>query len=380
MQTTIRQALKSDKNAILTFVENAYSEFGDVLRQKVLGRWSWQYLDNPCIDKEKGSLTILLAHKGDQIVGQACMTPVSLKVDDQYHTASWGTDFIVLPVCRGEGVGKKLMKIEVDLAKFMIGLDMPVITRKIAEKVGYKYLDTVTVYRRFMRLNRSLVYRYLMKRTSRNPVKKKTAKILCNIFLFDRVFSTVANILLGLRNIFEKEQKKEGMTDIQEVKNFDERIDKLWSSTNRQFGVIVKRDQTFLNWRYSTGTMLHYNKFIAVRDGDVKGYIVLRKEGPGERNFGIIADLYASRDDQKTVEDLLRHAIHFFGKDVAAIECATSVKEYQQTISRFGFLKLESTVPMYYCENSSVAAKLDSLKTNSFFSKGDHDWDQYTLF
>ncbi len=128
------------------------------------------------------------------------------------------------------------------------------------------------------------------------------------------------------------------------------------------------------------GTMLDYKKFIAVRDGDVKGYIVLRKEEPGERNFGIIADLYASRDDQKTVEDLLRHAIHFFGKDVAAIECATSVKEYQQATSKFGFLKLESTVPMYYCENSSVAAKLDSLKTNSFFSKGDHDWDQYTLF
>jgi len=380
METTIRQALKSDKDAILTFVKNAYSEFGEVLQQKVLGRWSWQYLDNPCIDNGKDSLTILLASKEDKIVGQACMTPVKLKVGDQIHTASWGTDFIVLPVCRGEGVGKELMKIEVDLAKFMIGLDMPIITRKIAEKLGYKYLDTVTVYRRFVRLNRSLVYRYLMKRTSRNPAKNKTAKILCNIFRFDRLFSTVSNILLGLRNIFEKEPKKEVMTDIQEVKNFDERIDKLWSSTNRQFGIIVERNQTFLNWRYAKGTMLDYKKFIAVRDGKVKGYIVLRKEEPGERNFGIIADLYASRDDQKTVHDLLRHAIHFFGKDVAAIECATSVKEYQQAISKFGFLKLESTVPMYYCENQSVAAELDSLKTKSFFSKGDHDWDQYTLF
>jgi len=208
MHTTIRQALKSDKDAILTFVENAYSEYGDVLQQKVLGRWSWQYLDNPCVDKEKDSLTILLAHKGDQIVGQACMTPVSLKVDDEYHTASWGTDFIVLPVCRGEGVGKKLMKIEVNLAKFMIGLDMPVITRKIAEKSGYKYLDTVTVYRKFVHLNRSLVYRYLMKRTVRNPAKNKTAKMLCHIFMFDRVFSTLANIFLDLRNIFQIEQKK----------------------------------------------------------------------------------------------------------------------------------------------------------------------------
>lgn len=380
MESIIRQASIADKDAILDFVKVAYADYGEIIQQKMLQRWIWQYRENPYIDSGKDNLTILITTKGDQIVGQACMTPVKLKIEDQYYTAFWGTDFIVLAVCRGEGIGKKLMQIEVELAKFMIGLNMPPVTRGIAAKLGYKTLDTVPVYWRLIRFDDFLFFQYLMKATKSKPVVKRIAKTLWKTLLVGKLVGILTTMGLGLRNFFERRLKKNGPTIIQEIQNFDERIDQLWSLTNHQFGVIVKRDREYLNWRYSLDSTLNYRKFVASRDGEIKGYIVLRKEEPAERNFGIIVDLYASCKDQQTIDDLLRHALLFFDKEVTAIECATSIEEFQKALSNFGFLKMERAVPMFYCENSTVAAKLTSLKTKCFFTKGDHDWDQFSPF
>ena len=380
METIIQPASIADKDRILNFIKSAYVEDGDVLLQKMVDKWSWQYWENPCIDRQKDDLTILIATKGDQIVGQACMTPVKLKIKDQIHIATWGTDFVVLPVCRGEGVGKKLMQDEIDHSKFMIGLRLHPVTYKIAEKLGYKTLDPVPIYRRIARFDSYLFFQYLMKATKSKPAINGMAKTLWTRFWFDKLVAAAISSILGLRDLMERQPKKKSRTDIQEIEHFDERFDQLWNSTNHQYDVIVQRDKEFLNWRYSQNPTLRYRKFMASRQGEIKGYIVLRKEEPGERNFGIIVDLYSSRDDQQTIDDLLRHALHFFAKSVVVIVCATSVKQYQKALSKFGFLKMESAVPIYYCEDASVADRLVALKDNCFFTKGDHDWDSFTPF
>ena len=208
METIIRPASLADKDAILDFINNAYAEDGEVLQQKMLNKWSWQYRENPCIDQEKDDSRFCCAVKGDQIVGQACMTPVKLKIKDQFHTASWGTDFVVLPVCRGEGVGKKLMQIEIAHAKFMIGLRLHPLTFKIAEKLGYRTLPPVPIYRRIVRFDGYLFYQYLLKATKSKPIVNRIAKILWNRFWFDKLVATLMNLILGTRNLLERQPKK----------------------------------------------------------------------------------------------------------------------------------------------------------------------------
>ena len=320
---------------------------------------------------------ILLAIKDDQVVGQACVTPVELKVGEEICIATWGTDFIVLTACRGEGVGKKLMDVELDHYKFMIGLWMPYVTRRIAKQLGYKNLDPVIVYRRPVRLHKFFINNYLMPNKEKRPLIHRLFNIACRYFFFDRLVSIMMNIIWGVRDLLEKNTKKNNLCDIQEVNDFDQRIDNLWNSTSNQFGIIVKRDTEFLNWRYSRHHVLMYRKFIAQGDGETKGYLVLRKAEPEELNVGRIVDLFARRDDHQTIEDLIRHAIRFFKNDVDVIECATSVKEYQHFLSKFGFFKVETSIPMYRCEDSSLADNMNTLRSNCFFTLGDHDWDQF---
>ena len=375
METIIRRASIKDKDAIWNFIKVAYGDFSKHILPK---RWNWQYRENPCVDKAEDDLPILLAIRGDQIVGQACVTEVVMKVGDNLHNATWGTDFIVLPICRGEGVGKKLMQIEVDHFTFMIGLWMPFVTRKIATHLGYKTLDPVNVYWRPGRLHKFFINYHLMMKAGYKGFSHQLVKICCRYFGFDWLISKLLNMIWRIRDLVERHTKKKNVSHIQEVDYFDEGIDILWQSTCNQFDIIVRRDKEFLNWRYSTDHQLTYRKFTAERNGETKGYVVLRRAEPEELNTGKIVDLYTRRDDHQTIEDLIRHAIHFFGNDVEVIEFAASGNVYKEAMSKFGFFKVETSFPMYRCEDSALIQTIESFKSNHFFTKGDHDWDQFT--
>ena len=207
-----------------------------------------------------------------------------------------------------------------------------------------------------VRLHKFFVNYYLLLKTQKGPLSRRLVKILCRFCFFDRLLPITLNILWRLRDFVERRPKEKGLCDIQEVDYFDERMDDFWHSTCGQYEIIVKRDKEFLNWRYSRDHQLTYRKFIARRNGEIKGYVVLRKAEPEELNIGKIVDLFACRDDHQTIEDLVRHAIHFFGNDVEVIESAASDKVYQEAMSKFGFFKVETSLPMYRCEDTASQA------------------------
>lgn len=227
-------------------------------------------------------------------------------------------------------------------------------------------------------MHRFFVNHYLMLKTKSKSLSRRLLEIACRYFFVDRLIPIIMNLFWRLRDRIERWSKKKNLTDIQETDFFDERIDEFWNSTKDQYEIIVPRNKEFLNWRYSPDHQLIYRKFMAIRDGQLKGYIVLRRAQPEELNVGKIVDLYSRRDDRQTIEDLLRHAIGFFGNDVEVIECAAVPREYQEALSKYGFYKVEKAVPMYRCEDSSLASKMEAGKSNCFFTKGDHDWDQFT--
>ena len=94
---------------------------------------------------------------------------------------------------------------------------------------------------------------------------------------------------------------------------------------------------------------------------------------------GIIADLYASRSDVETLDDLVRHSLAFFGKDVAAIDCGTSVAEFEAVLRKQSFFRTSTHHPTCICRDSSLREQIARLRNDWFFSKGDHDWDQICL-
>ena len=140
--------------------------------------------------------------------------------------------------------------------------------------------------------------------------------------------------------------------------------------------MIVPRDARFLNWRFVDCPEPKYRRFVAERGGRAVGYVVLRRAEPVESPLGTIVDLYASRRDGETVDELVRHSIAFFGDNVFAVDCGTSVAEFEAVLRTYGFFRTGAHHPTCICRESTLHNRLARLRHDCFFSKGDHDWDQ----
>jgi hypothetical protein len=198
----------------------------------------------------------------------------------------------------------------------------------------------------------------------------------CDVLQFHRVFPRLANPLLAIRDRARARRRAPGPTKITEVPAFGAEVDRLWERTHRGFQVIFSREARFLNWRFVECPEPSYTRFLAERDGRTVGYVILRHAEPVELPNGTIVDLYAARDDVRTVEDLLLHSLAFFGDDVAAIDCATSIPEFERIFRRHGFFRTRTMHPTCVCQDPVQRGRLIDLKDDWFFTKADHDWDQ----
>ena len=159
-KSEIRQASLSDKEAIWNFIKLAYPNSHCNM---IPDRWNWQYTQNPNISKITEELPIWIALKDASIVGQLCTIPVEIKTEGGVYPAVWGVDLIVLPSCRGEGVGRKLIQEVAEKRQFYMAIEMSDATKKIYNRINYPDLAPVPVYRRIVLWSADLVSEYLEK-------------------------------------------------------------------------------------------------------------------------------------------------------------------------------------------------------------------------
>jgi GNAT superfamily N-acetyltransferase len=375
MDTIIRQASLDDKFEIFEFINLAY---GDLSRNKIPGRWNWQFFENPLVDKNGKKLPIFIAIKDGHIAGQLCAVLSQIKIGEEICQVAASCDLVVLPECRGEGIGQRLIQALAEYYKIYYTISCSGTTRRIFDRIehlGYYKFEPIPTYRRLVKVNKDSVFYFIMLKTQKYLWLNRIAMIGCSIGL-DIVIYKTANLLIRIRDLFERKTKKEYSSEIREIERFGNDIDSLWKRTNHKFRVIVKRDQQFLNWRFSDNNHLNYRKFINRRDGETRGYIVVRMPDPTELDVGIIVDLYADPDDNETIKDLVRHAIEFFDKNVKVIECPINQKNFQRILLKLGFFKMEKTEPIFFCLDSRLRTKLEKWKNRWYITKADQDWDQ----
>ena len=374
VSTSIRRATTDDKDQIWAFIRFAYK---DTFEYMIPERWKWQYVLNPYRNDKPNLLPIWIAEKENQIVGQICGIPVELKIGDRLLNAAWGVDLIVMPVCRGEGVGTRLIDAMVSDVEQYMAVEMSDITKRIYDRHEYIDIGPVSVHRKIIRIRPSLATAYLSKLAVAHPLLKRPLQMVNSPFLI-RPLAFLMNQILRFYGVFSSILKANAQVDIQEVDRFGDEVDELWEETNHEYGIIVKRDQKYLNWRFAENEQLRYTSFLALQNNRVTGYVVLRKAQEMEHNFGYIVDLYAAKNDQTTVEALVRHALDFFGDEVDLIECACSLEKFTDVLKRFGFIEMRQSIPYAKSTDQGMLSRLRSLKNDWFITAGDSDWDQLT--
>ncbi len=369
----VRRATRSDRPAIARFIEDAY---GLRAQYKATPRWTWQFIDNPFVRRRGDEIPVWVAVEGERVVGQIAVQNGLLEIEGKTFEAGWAVDIMILRSHRGAGLARRLHEAVVSDVDILMALTMAQGSRRLAEREGCVTLAEVHQLTRWVRLDPVSVRRYLLLRTASRPWAHVVAQLSCRVFQFHRLFPRLANPLLRLRDSVERSVRRPGATRIVEVDRFGPEVDALWERTRGDYPAIFPRDARFLNWRFADCPAPSYRCFVAEREGRTVGYVVLRRAEPVELPQGIIVDLYASRSDVETVQELVRHSIAFFGDTVSAVDCGTSVVELEAVLRKHGFFRTRAHRPTCVCRDSALRDRVGLLRNDWFFSKGDQDWDQ----
>ncbi|MBV9801681.1 MAG: GNAT family N-acetyltransferase [Solirubrobacterales bacterium] len=369
----VRQGRASDRDAIATFLERAYRRRA---KYKGAARWEWQFVSNPFSHQPTGLVPVWIALDGDQVVGQIAVQEAILQVGDETLDAGWILDVMILPSHRGMGIGHRLYEAVAADAPVLVTLTMADATRRMAERLSAVTLDHVHQLTRWVRLDSQTIRRYLMVRTATHPRARVAVRLGCDVGQLHRLLPLVVNPVLWARDRVRPSPGVSDSTRIAEVTRFGHNMDELWERTRRDYPVIFPRDARFLNWRFVDSPQPRYRCFVAEREGRTVGYVVLRHAESVELPEGHIVDLYAARDDRQTIEDLVAHSISFFGSDVAALDAAASMAEFETVLRRHGFVRTRTHRPTCVCQDDGLRRRIADLSGGWFFSKGDHDWDQ----
>lgn len=372
----VRRARLTDYPAIGTFLREAYGELAPFKEGR---RWYWQFVDNPYAKCENNDVPVWIAETDGRVVGQIAVQKGALKLDGATRPAGWIVDVIILPAYRGLGLGHRLLAAVARECPILVTLTMAAATRRLTEQLGAVDLGEVKLYWRGAHLDPLTVQRYLLTRTAYHPYINSTIRSLCSGVLLHRILASVGNFLLSLRKRVSNPPRTQEEIRIVQTERFGPDVDMFWRGASLDFPVAFARETEFLNWRFCECPQVRYHCFIALREGRSVGYIVLRRTEAGELPQGIIVDLMASRRDSNTIRALVAFAVDFFGDEVSAVQCATSVSEFSDVLRKFGFYSVRTERPNCVVADDTIRKRLQRSSTEWLFSKADHDWDQIRL-
>jgi hypothetical protein len=105
-----------------------------------------------------------------------------------------------------------------------------------------------------------------------------------------------------------KRRKEIGGVEIEKVGQLDDSFDSFWQKALSLYPIMGIRNQNYLTWRYFKHPTRDYIIYRAIKNGEMRGYIVLRKVDLLNFNSAVIVDLLAL--DEVALLALVERGIH----------------------------------------------------------------------
>jgi GNAT superfamily N-acetyltransferase len=131
--------------------------------------------------------------------------------------------------------------------------------------------------------------------------------------------------------------------EIEEVRLLDDQFDSFWQKAKSLHPIIGVRNRNYLTWRYLQHPTRNYTIYRARKNGEMKGYIVLRKVELLNFNSAVIIDLLAV--DEGTLFMLVERGIQHSRQEGADLLGFMVPKghPYYKTLRKKGFLRSPKT-------------------------------------
>lgn len=342
---SIRAYREGDEKQMLELRKIAISETRDSQW------WQWMYRDGPA-----GPAYVMLAEAKQKIVGQHAVMPVRLKIMDQVTKGGHGFDLMVHPEYRHQGIFRTL---GTELAKSsgVRGRSLSFGSPNDQSRPGFiKWLQDIDICE-----------------------VPSLVKIIDwgNVFKSRYGIPAFAGNLLG----FVREHmtrrispSRNAGVEIEQVSSFDERIDKFWLKASQIKGIMVVKDMKYLNWRYVAKPGNEYRIFVAKRQLEIAGYIVLKMEKGGQ-NRGFIVDLLALPGAETVAEVLITKAIRYLKSEGAAMIFCTMMLDapYYGILRKLGFMRRPGGRLNVRIFDQNISKEFVANPGNWYYVAGDDD-------
>lgn len=170
-------------------------------------------------------------------------------------------------------------------------------------------------------------------------------------------------------------KRREPPLSFQKVTVFTQAFDELWERCSPGYDVAVRRDAAYLNWRYLERPDWWYFPYAVVEDNQVKGYVVLKLYREENLLRGHIVDIFAAKDDEETLSQLIDGGLNFFAEqgvdDVMIWFWGNPLVEKLFTAK--GFKQQETDRPLILKVNDKQHKYVDKVKDSAhwYFCMGD---------
>ncbi|MGE3840000.1 MAG: GNAT family N-acetyltransferase [Vicinamibacterales bacterium] len=325
--------------------------FGNDMADASRLRWEWQYAQNP--NNPVGGPQIWLAREGPAVIGQYATMPVRLNVLGQEVRASWGMDVMVAPERQRQGLGELLFGTWDQDVGASLGLGLSEASKRLFRKLRWPNVGPVPCF-----------VKPLTRRAFRRPQWP------------DPVNELVSAVTLPMVKMVSRPRPLQG--EVEPTRRFGRAFTALWERIRSKFDFVVRRDASYLNWKYFAAPHVRYSVAALVRNGDPEGYVVYRHVREPRGRVTLLVDFLTDPDDTPGFLTLLR----FVDREARAadsdkIRTFATHAGFRRQLKRSGYFHVKSTMEFVARINAlSVSDQFYASRDRWHVTLGDSDQDR----
>ena len=292
-------------------------------------QWDWARR-NPCSGVEPPYWVV---REGPTIIAGSRLVPVRVSLGGNDVAGTWSSDPLVVAERQRQGLGGSLLRAWDRGTGVALGAALSTATRTRLDE---------------MRWPRAQPLPCLVKPLSRRAFRIPTWPVPIN-----RLVSAVTLPLV--RVVARTEPLRE---EVEAVRRFDARLDRLWERLAARFALAVRRDARYLNWKYAEPPHVRYSSALLRRGDDVDGYVVYRHVREPQGRVTQIVDLLADPADERGIKTLVRWVDREARiNDSDKIRCHATHAAFRRVLRRSGYFVVKSGIDLTVKVNAAPVPK-----------------------
>lgn len=299
----------------------------DALYRRVFGhdaaaasrlRWEWQYRRNP--NNPGGDPEIWIAREGPAVIGQYATMPVRLSVRGREVRGSWGMDVMVAPERQRQGLGEALFRTWDRNVGASLGLGLSNASYRLFQKLHWPDVGPVPCF---------------VKPLTRRALRRPNWPVAVN-----RLVSAMT--LPAIKIVARSRPLR---AEVRIIQRFDDSVTDLWDAVAPKFDLAVRRDASYLNWKFAAAPHVRYSIAALVQNGRTTGYAVYRHLHEPRGRVTLLVDFLVDPEDAHGLAALLRWVDREArAADSDKIRAFATHADFRRVLRRAGYFQVKSTM------------------------------------